>query len=126
MAKEPITIHSAMASAYNWQVQDSHFYKTYAVEDTADESMGAVLLIPLDANHKNTGSFHITLFNMEDDTVSIPAEDILTPLPAVLQGTVLHFPVSSAKALIPEDNTACPWGDVLDSIRDGLMKTCQS
>ena len=101
-----------------FQIQHIRYYHSYEVEDTEDEGIGAVLLIPLDKAHKNDGSFQITIFNVEEDAISTPAADIFTPLPAVLEGSILHSPAMSAKELILEDCTAGAWSDVIDSIRD--------
>jgi hypothetical protein len=106
-----------MDSPPDWSVQETTFYTSYESEDSADEGIGATLLIPLDPDHKNDGSFRVVIHGCEDETVSIPAEDLFPDLPDSLSGTLLHLPTDSASTMIQANSTACPWLDVIETIR---------
>ena len=101
----------------DWQVRPSTEYATYEEENTADAGLGVSLLIPLDNNGKNNGEFRLHIFGGEEEEVCVPAADVYYDLPPQLAGSMLHFPCSSAKTLIPANCTACPWQDANTLIR---------
>jgi len=109
-----------MASYHDWQIYDAALYSTHEVEDTEDASLGVALLVPLDANHCNDGSFRLTLFGGDaNNDVCVPAEEIFPNLPMNLSGSDIHFPCNSARVLIPDNCTATPWNDVTTWLRNG-------
>ena len=101
----------------DWEVHDLSHYATYNVEDAGGLIMGVSLLVPLDAQHRNSGANRLALFGGATETVSIAAAAIFPYLPQPIADAYLHFPASSARTLIPDNCMACPWLSVETMIR---------